>query len=489
MYLKNHAACSALALALLMGGCSGGLGQSPDDTSSETYDPQGQVVFVGTAPTGRTDLYLLGDQGQGLTVLTETLGDLGQGQSVATTSDAALHPIPSQDGQRVLFILERTATAEAAAIRELFEYNLATGDAYSLGLAPEGMRKAFYDRTGDRILMDVRDPSTGLSQLFLWTATSLLDLSEDGLELTFDGFFPDDHRLLVRVGSGNERQLAILDLSDASLEAFATSGGLEILSPRLSPDGRTVVFQGRGDVDACYDLFRVATTSPEDMSLAAPESLGASIGAWGSVYGNGGSPGDHEPVASEDATPDSEAAQSGAGYETSECLSVSAPSWAPDDSGRVAFLATTDAAAGRADAFVISLNEGDVEPLTTSLDADGPGVTSNPRWSPDGAHLLFTVNWTEDRGDVEHVDLYLSTDGEPATSITSGYTGAPSLAHWSVEGDSVLFWARSSAGGASSESSDAVVIDIESKAIEAISAGHGLHVSYPLWVDHNSMLY
>ena len=477
---------TALILALSLAPISGcrGLGADHTPIGNEEGSPAGQILFVGTLPSGRTDLYLIDQTGQTLTSLTGQMGVLDEGRTITTTSETSLGPVPSEDGQRVLFTLQRPGGAS----RSLYELEVFGGGITALGEAPAGLRRAFYDRTGERILLDVRDPDSGEGHLSLWTDGGPEDLSPDGEELLFDAFFPDDDRLLVRVGSGEARRLAVLDLGDGSLAPFATSGGLELLAPRLSPDGGAVVFQGRGDPNACYDLFEVTIDGADGAGLKAPTPLGAAAAAWDSLYGDLTPPGDHSPDDDGDAeAQDEDAPPVVAGFDTTECLSVSAPSWAPDGSQRIAFLATSDTE--RADAFILDLSTGATTAVSADVDADGPGVTASPRWSPTGAWLLFSVSWSGGSGDGSHVDLFVSDGQSVPVSLTDGYNGVPSLAHWDATGERLLFWSRSSAGETSSGSSDAVVVDVAGGQITAVTAGQGLHAAYPLWLDRNSLYY
>lgn len=480
-----------LLMSLLVGGCtSGPHGADPTPTAGAA-EVEGRILFVGTQPSGRTDLYMIDRDGRQLDVLTEGILSLSDGQTI-TTSEGALQPSPSQDGQLVLFSLERAADGAGAVTRTLYEVAVSSRTAYPLGEAPEGLRRAFYDRSGARILLDVREPSSGRGSLMLWTEDGPQALAPEGQELLFDGFFSDEDRLLVRSGSGADRQLAVLDLATGELTPFGEAGGLEVLSPRLSPDGARVVFQGRAQPEACYDLFSVAVAMPgPGDALQPPVPLGAAEGAWSVVYGDGSSPGDHQPGDGEDAAPTGEdsATPPQAGYATTECLSVSAPTWSRGDPDRIAFLATTDPFSGRADAFTLDLSGGEIGALTADLSALGPGVTSTPRWAPDGDTLLFTFSWQEAEGDPQQVDLYVAHPGDEPTPLTDGYAGVPSLAHWDSTSERVLFWSRSVSGEQAAGSSDAVVVDLETGSIDAITAGRGLHVAYPQWLAANSILY
>lgn len=482
-----------MTLLVALSACDGGIFMGEHTPDSAGVALQGrQILFVGTEPSGESHLLLIRDDGEGLVDLTEGLPFLEEGGVIAPTSDLVPQPVPTEDGRRVLFAVGHLDASAQLSSRTLYQIDVESRDVSGLGNVPNSVRRVFYDLAGETVLVELRDESSGRIGLYVLEEGALTPIDAGGQELTFDAHFPDGDRLLVRIGSAPERQLAVLDLRDRSVTPLGAAPGLDVLSPRLSADGERVVFQGWSAEAPCSELYQLRLDgdgTATDLNLA--EST------WEDSHG--AAPGDHEPLPADGTPTPAPGPDEPEAPLDPRCLSVSSPSWSPSHTSGapdlLSFLATSDSGSGRVDAFVVEVEaDGSLKRLRNLSDTLGlttdPGVTSAPRWAPDGDDVMFVFTAFDAEAQTYEVDVHVAeARGGQDVPLTQGYEGVPSLAQWDADGRDILFWATSSAGDTAATTSDAVVASLDGGELTAVTRDAGYHVSYPLWLTRNSLLY
>ncbi len=282
----------------------------------------------------------------------------------------------SPDGKQILYTSQRTGTldihvldVESGASRQL------TSDVRDdLGgrWSPDGKWIAFIsDRGGQRDVWLM--PSAGGNAVRLTNDAAV----ESGLRWGEDG------KSVYYMRAQNAVEIQLVPIAGGSARTLRAWDEYAVGSARLSPDGKTVIFDtdrvGNGDV------FTLPVTGGE------PASFGSSPRA---DYGANYSP----------------------------------------DGSQVALLSTR---AGTADIWVLPASGGEARNLTSA-----PGVEVDPEWSPDGTMIAFGSS-----RDVGGSDLWVipSAGGSP-TRLTTGNV-RPQFTQWSPDSKHLYFIGQRPGGG------------------------------------------
>jgi hypothetical protein len=460
------------------------------------------LVFVGTDPkTLRSDIYLVravADQLAGgepdlrdaedfqvepLGALTESNlnGSVVQDEADQLFPVEAPFVVPDEEGLRVLATSLAYDDEGIAQTGRLVLVNI-TPLTHKVSPVIEGLQSARFTWSGDYLVLQLRDPVTGLGSLSVVPADQVEDDSarfdlgpQASLDVTFEEPIRDSNRFLARVVDPLTSRGDILQMDPETEEVTVLTAETDLSagSPRLSPDGTLLAVTLQAD-------------ATDD------ESLRRQIAVFDIVTGG-------PPVFV-------------TGDETVDC---GRPAWSPPDgitAQPVLAYACGRLDNGRPDLYLWQSEDGAGEPikLTRTTQAEVPGgsidglvLRAGPLWDPSGQRLVFGASTEQQALEGEGMTLLafpLSSDLPLAEQDPQAYTvypsafGAADWVHFSAGSATpvMMLWDRGETGLEDTRGGhpiEVVSVEADGGLPRAVALGVDLRVSFPVFLGRNTLFY
>jgi Tol biopolymer transport system component/formylglycine-generating enzyme required for sulfatase activity len=380
------------------------------DDWDPAWSPDGQkILFTSTRAEddgGESELFVMDASGGSLDRLTtnETWED---------------EPTWSPDGSKILYTLQQGGG------RDIYEM-LADGTGMSLAASRDYDGYASYAPDGGRIVLH---SSVDRQQLFIAEGVETRQI-DTGLSMSRKPAWsplPGDERIAFSGRTDGDWELYSMWDDGSGLLRLTDNHAYEV-QPRLSPDGRQVVFASNltGD-NEIYVAGALEQSDASQWTRLTDDDGRDEWPAW--------SPDGSRVAFTSDRAGDFDiyvTSPTGAGLVqvTDDPADDTYPAWTPDGQGLVFFSKRS----GNGDIFLVNLADpGNVIPLVT-----GPSFDWSPTLSPDGLTLLFASS--RDSGSEWATEIYalrLLEGGEPdRLTDDSGLDAHP---RWSSDGDRIYF--------------------------------------------------
>lgn len=461
---------------------------SPTPTPALGVEVGRQILFVGTETSGRSFLYTTNENGTVTEELTRQAGALSDEEYVVATADLPSWPVPSPDGNRILFAVEEYDDVTGALKHTLRQLELNSSTFRSITPPPGRLAKVSWSPDGTLLVMEVRNSETSRSELFLLRDTDEVPTRASPEQLSLMGFFPQGRRALVLAHDEGAHHLSMLDLDTQVLTPLSTPLNMDVSHVNITPTGDIVLFQGWSSEMGCSELFRLNVgTTPQ-----APIPLNLSSLVWSFLQSEHWPDGEGTPPPPPPTPgPQEPDGDDGDDDQVWACVPVSKPVPSPADGLTLSFLAATEPNSRRTDVFTTRLDSQVITPITRELVGDmSDGATDAPQWAPGGEQLLinFVVAGS---GSTQEEQLFLASPSDPNSlrSLPVPQGTRPAMSQWSADGERILFWATALPESADPQPTQLRVVDPVTAESFLVPLPADITVSTPLYLDHNTLLY
>ncbi len=263
-------------------------------------------------------------------------------------------------------------------------------------------------RDADRVAtVPSASPATEMPQPFTGATMPLPESLEGG---TFYFVSPDRTQIAMNTCCGTPNPVSVADIDGTDIRQV-TRDGVDAFAARWSPDGDSLVYQGRdGSTTEIGNIFILDVATGKTRRITDLEP--ASYGGWSmhpSFSADGKTVIFHMPKGPDtvDLQHDVWAVPSEGGEPTLLVPNATGGAYSPDGEA-LAYVTSVSEPSGAS-----SLMLADVDGSDPRILADGARIES-PRWSPDGTRIAYSAHSEGDRDyviDVATGETWLVTDG------------------------------------------------------------------------------